>query len=193
MLTEDIDSSVRALLDGCVLVHDRDIVSDELAPTHGRDWLLQRKRWAQGWLEVSLKYTVPLLRSPRLRPAQKALWFYLLAWREVYPLLSIQFFPLVLASWLVHTPIRWFGTPFFLWAGVLNLACGPLVLLATYACAPPQARRGLGPWYWVYGAFSLVYTTLKLLVTLVAQAAHLQRDRAWVTTPRPAAPKPPDG
>lgn len=34
------------------------------------------------------------------------------------------------------------------------------------------------------GLFSLVYTNLKVLVTLVAQVGHLQRDREWVTTPR---------
>ena len=37
--------------------------------------------------------------------------------------------------------------------------------------------------------FSLVYTNLKVLVTLVAQVGHLQCDREWVTTPR-AAPTP---
>lgn len=191
MLTEDIDVSVRALLDGCTLVHDRDIVSDELAPLRLRDWLLQRKRWAQGWLEVSLKYTIPILHSPRFSTGQKLLWFYLLAWREIYPALSMQFFPLVLTSWLTKTPIHWFGTPFFFWAGLLNLTCGPFVLLATYACAPTHTRRGLGPWYWVYGAFTLVYTTLKLAVTLIAQVAHLLKDRAWVTTPRLTGGPPP--
>ena len=38
------------------------------------------------------------------------------------------------------------------------------------------------------GLFSLVYTTLKVLVTLVAQVSHLQRDREWVTTPRDTPP-----
>jgi len=170
MLTEDIDVSVRALLSGCRLA--------------ARDWVTQRKRWAQGWLEVALRYTLPVLRSPHFRPGQKVLWFYLLAWREVYPAVSIQFFSLVLTSWIVHIPIHWFGSPFFVATAALNLACGPLVLLATYLCAPPRARRGLGAWYWAYGLLALVYTTLKLSVTLVAQVSHLLQDRAWVTTPR---------
>ena len=100
MLTEDIDVSVRSLLSGCRLVHDRTLVSAELAPLQADHWINQRKRWAQGWLEVTLKHTGALLRSPHFAVRQKALWFYLLAWREVYPTLAIQFFPLVLTSLL---------------------------------------------------------------------------------------------
>jgi len=184
MLTEDIDVSVRALLAGCRLEHDRAIASAELAPLQGVHWVGQRKRWAQGWLEVALKHTGALMRSPHLTARQKAFWFYLLAWREVYPALAIQFFPLLLTSAITGIKIHWLGSPLLIAAAALNWGCGPFVLLATYACAPPRARRGLGAWYWVYGLFSLVYTTAKVLVTLVAQVGHLQRDREWVTTPR---------
>jgi cellulose synthase/poly-beta-1,6-N-acetylglucosamine synthase-like glycosyltransferase len=184
MLTEDIDVSVRALLGGCRLVHDRNLISTELAPLQAPDWFNQRKRWAQGWLEVTLKHTGALLRSPHFGLRTKALWFYLLVWRELYPALAIQFFPLVLTSALTGIKIHWFGSPWLVAAAVLNWGCGPLILLATYACAPPRTRKGLGAWYWVYGLFSLVYTTLKMTVTLVAQVSHWQRDREWVTTPR---------
>ncbi len=184
MLTEDIDVSVRSLLSGCRLVHDRGLVSAELAPLQAGHWINQRKRWAQGWLEVALKHTGALMRSPHFTPRQKALWFYLLAWREVYPALAIQFFPLVLTSVLTGIKIHWFGSPLLIAAAVLNWGSGPFVLLATYACASPRTRPALGAWYWVYGLFSLVYTTLKVAVTLVAQVSHLQRDREWVTTPR---------
>ncbi len=184
MLTEDIDVSVRSLLEGYTLAHDRSIVSAELAPLQARHWLLQRKRWAQGWLEVALKHTGALMRSPRFSLFQKFLWFYLLAWREFYPALSIQFFPLLIVSALTGIRIHWFSSPFFIAAGVLNLGCGPFILLITYLCAPPRIRKGLGAWYWVYGLFSLAYTTLKLTVTLVAQFSHLACDREWVTTPR---------
>ena len=186
MLTEDIDVSIRSLLSGCRLVHDRALVSAELAPLQIGHWISQRKRWAQGWLEVTLKHTGALMRSPHFTLRQKVLWFYLLAWREVYPALAIQFFPLVLTSALTGIKIHWFGSPWLVAAAILNWGSGPFVLLATYSCAPPRARRGLGAWYWVSGLFSLVYTTLKVLVTLVAQVSHLQRDREWVTTPRAA-------
>ena len=190
MLTEDIDVSLRALLTGCRLVHDRGLVSAELAPLQLVHWTNQRKRWAQGWLEVALRHTGPLMRSPHLTAGQKTLWFYLLVWREVYPALAIQFFPLVLTSLITGVKIHWFDSPLLVAAACLNWGSGPFVLLATYACAPPRARRGLGAWYWVQGALSLAYTTLKVLVTLVAQVSHLQRDREWVTTPRAAPPGP---
>ena len=188
MLTEDIDVSVRALLDGCRLAHDRAIVSAELAPLQLRHWLNQRKRWAQGWLEVALKHTGALMRSPHYSLGTKAVWFYLLAWREFYPALAIQFFPLVFASALTGIKIHWFGSPWLIAAAVLNWGCGPFVLLTTCACAPPRTRPGLGRWYWVYALFSLVYTTLKMTVALVAQVSHCQRDREWVTTPRTKPP-----
>lgn len=184
MLTEDIDVSLRSLLSGCRLVHDPGLGSAELAPLRLDHWINQRKRWAQGWLEVALKHTGALMRSPHFTVRQKAMWFYLLAWREVYPALAIQFFPLVFTSLLTGIKIHWFGSPWLIAAAVLNWGSGPFVLLATYACAPPRTRRGLGAWYWSYGLCGLVYTTLKVTVTLAAQVSHLQRNREWVTTPR---------
>ncbi len=198
MLTEDIDASVRALLSGRRLIHDRDICSFELAPTRPRHWFFQRKRWAQGWLEVTLAHQGALLRSRHLTPFQKFLWFYLLGWREVYPLFAMQFFPLVLAAWWVGHPLHWFRPGFIRTTSLLNLTSSLWLLAVTARCAGREGRRGLRAWYWVYGLFSLVYATMKTVVTLAAQYAHLTRDRAWVTTPRPPsnttpteAPEPP--
>ncbi len=106
MLTEDIDVSVRSLLSGRRLAHDRGIVSDELAPVQLKHWLLQRKRWAQGWLEVTLKHQSALMKTAHLRPRQKAFWIYLLGWREVYPFLATQFYPMIFASALLGIPIH---------------------------------------------------------------------------------------
>ena len=109
MLTEDIDVSLRSLIAGCRLVHDRGLVSVEIAPLQLVHWFSQRKRWAQGWLEVSLRHTGLLMRSPHFTAGQKALWFYLLVWREVYPALAVQFFPLVLTSLITGIKIHWCG------------------------------------------------------------------------------------
>ena len=184
MLTEDIDSSIRTLLAGRRLVHDRSILSYELAPTEPRHWFFQRKRWAQGWLEVTLTYIPALLRTRHLNTGQKLLWFYLLAWREIYPLLAMQFFPLIWAAWWLARPLHWLGTPLFIATTVLNLSVGLFQTWVTYRQSTTAGRRSLGGWYLVYGLFSLVYTTVKTTVTLVAQYGHLRRDRAWVTTPR---------
>ena len=191
MLTEDIDASVRALLAGRRLAHDRNIVSEEQAPDRLRFWLSQRKRWSQGWLEVTLKHLRAILASPHLRPGQKALWLYLLAWGQIYPILSVQVLPLILTAWLLGWRIHWFGNPYFLVTSVITLVSGPFLLLAAYrrgACTE-RPRPALALWYVLYGTVGLLYTSLKTLVTLVAQISHVLRDRQWVTTPR-AAPDP---
>ena len=56
MLTEDIDSSLRALSRGTKIVHDLNVVSYELAPTTVKAFWNQRLRWAQGWAQASMKH-----------------------------------------------------------------------------------------------------------------------------------------
>ena len=67
------------------IVADRSIVSTELAPENFRSLWFQRKRWAQGWLEVTLRYQRDFWRSKRLGLRQKLYWTYLLLYRELYP------------------------------------------------------------------------------------------------------------
>lgn len=191
MLTEDIDASVRALLAGRRLAHDRSIVSEEQAPDRLRFWLFQRKRWSQGWLEVALRHLRAILATPHLRPGQKVLWIYLLAWGQIFPVLSVQVLPLVLTAWLLGWSIHWFGNTYFLVTSIVTLASGPFLLLAAYLRGAPSARPrpALAVWYLLFGTVGLLYTSLKTLVTLVAQISHVVRDRQWVTTPR-AAPDP---
>jgi cellulose synthase/poly-beta-1,6-N-acetylglucosamine synthase-like glycosyltransferase len=50
MLTEDIDSALRAVSEGAKTVHDLNVVSYELAPTQWSAFWKQRLRWAQGWV-----------------------------------------------------------------------------------------------------------------------------------------------
>ena len=186
MLTEDIDASVRAILAGRRLTHDRSIVSDELAPVQIKHWIIQRKRWAQGWLEVTLKHQKALLKSKHLGPVQKIFWFYLLGWRELYPFLATQFYPMLFAAALLGIPIHWFGNPFFIAVGIINLGSGPFVLWVASRTASPRERRGMRLWYVIYAVTSLLYSSLKTLVTVVAQYSHLIHDREWITTPRSA-------
>lgn len=56
MLTEDIDSSLRAFSRGAKAVHDLNVVSYELAPTTLKGFWNQRLRWAQGWAQASTKH-----------------------------------------------------------------------------------------------------------------------------------------
>lgn len=56
VLTEDIDSAMRAISQGAKIVHDLNVVSYELAPTSIPALWKQRLRWAQGWTQVSLHH-----------------------------------------------------------------------------------------------------------------------------------------
>jgi cellulose synthase/poly-beta-1,6-N-acetylglucosamine synthase-like glycosyltransferase len=56
MLTEDIDSSMRALSQSAKTVHDLNVVSYELAPNTVAAFWKQRLRWAQGWAQVTMRH-----------------------------------------------------------------------------------------------------------------------------------------
>lgn len=56
MLTEDIDSALRAFSRGCKTVHDLNVTSYELAPTTFSAFWKQRLRWAQGWAQASMRH-----------------------------------------------------------------------------------------------------------------------------------------
>jgi cellulose synthase/poly-beta-1,6-N-acetylglucosamine synthase-like glycosyltransferase len=58
MLTEDIDSALRACGKGLTAVHELNCVSYELAPTTWPSFWKQRLRWAQGWAQATLKHSI---------------------------------------------------------------------------------------------------------------------------------------
>jgi cellulose synthase/poly-beta-1,6-N-acetylglucosamine synthase-like glycosyltransferase len=64
MLTEDIDSALRAFGRGSKTVHDLNVVSYELAPTSFAAFWKQRLRWAQGWAQASLKHVRMVYNKP---------------------------------------------------------------------------------------------------------------------------------
>ncbi len=94
-LTEDIEASMRLLAEGGRIVNDPGLISYELAPETPQALWKQRMRWAQGWFQVSCQHLGPILRSPHLALRQKAGAAYLLAWRELYPWVSLMALPLL--------------------------------------------------------------------------------------------------
>jgi cellulose synthase/poly-beta-1,6-N-acetylglucosamine synthase-like glycosyltransferase len=65
MLTEDIDSSMRAFSRTAKTVHELNAVSYELAPTTLPAFWKQRLRWAQGWAQVSMKHLKLAFNRPQ--------------------------------------------------------------------------------------------------------------------------------
>ncbi|MFI0218329.1 glycosyltransferase [Streptomyces lydicus] len=189
MLTEDIDSTLRALGEGARFAVDRTLVSRELAPTTLKALWNQRSRWAQGWLQVSLKHLWRGLRSPVFTARQKLGLLVLLGWREVQPWLTLQILPVLLYSaWkaggLQH--LDW-AVPVCVLAMLLTVAAGPVQALFAWRLAVPELRARKR-WFWSYLLLStLFYSHFK---NMVARQAHLKEalgDRQWRVTPRAAA------
>ncbi len=191
MLTEDIDSSIRAMLAGYRLVHDRSIISSELAPTRFRPWWNQRMRWAQGWLQVTLRHQLSIWRSPKLSLRNKLYWTYLLSWRELFPFLSLQVFALLAATSLLGRSIDWLGHPYLLATAVLTLLAGPAASFSTHHAALWRTKESLHGWFVIFALTTLPYVLLKNTVAMIAMLRELFGERTWrVTTRWHPAPNP---
>lgn len=64
MLTEDIDSALRAYGKGKKAVHDMNVASFELAPNSFAAFWKQRLRWAQGWTQASIVHMSLVWTNP---------------------------------------------------------------------------------------------------------------------------------
>lgn len=186
MLTEDIDSTLRVLANGSRIASDPALVSYELAPTTVRALWRQRARWAQGWFQVSRKHLRLAFRSPRLALRQKAGLGFLLGWREIYPWLSLQMFPVIgfkayQAGGFSH--LSWLA-PALVLATMFTLAVGPGQTLFARRLAVPEIRRRTW-WFWSHLLVSsLVYTEWKNIVARIAHVKELVGETQWNVTPR---------
>ena len=184
MLTEDIDSSMRTVERGLKIRSDRDVVSRELATTTMKQVWNQRLRWAQGWFQVTIKHTLRVWRSPGLTLRHKIGATYLLGWREVYPWLSLQIFPLVAYWMFAREQTLSSGWPIFLFTTIFVLHVGPAQTAHTYRLADPEIKQHKA-WFWGYLVFStFFYTEFKNTIARVAHIKEFVGERAWKVTPR---------
>jgi cellulose synthase/poly-beta-1,6-N-acetylglucosamine synthase-like glycosyltransferase/CheY-like chemotaxis protein/GGDEF domain-containing protein len=189
MLTEDIDSSMRSLRAGFMIVSDPGLVSTELAPITIRAFWHQRMRWAQGWTQNARRHLVPLLQSRRLTTRQKLGASFLLGWVQVIPWVTIQVIPiLAFNAWhdgsLGH--IDWL-IPLFVLLSLYTLTVGIAQTVFAYVLGDPQIRRHPG-WFVLYAIHStLWFGELKNLIARVAHLKELIGERQWRITPRGAA------
>ncbi len=181
-LTEDIDTTLRAILQGNHIVHDRNIISTELAPVTMTGLWFQRKRWAQGWLQCSLKYQKAILKSKLLNIFQKFMWTTFLMWRVVYDILSQLLLPVVFAFWLTRGKIELPMDSFIWFALFFVMLSGPFESLAAYKNASsPRAPA----WQYIYYAFlAFWYTLFKNLIQVVAIRDEFLGKREWVISRR---------
>ena len=188
MLTEDIDVSMRALGEGHRLGVDPRIVSHELAPVSWSAWWKQRTRWAQGWLEVSVRHCRPLLLNRRLSLVQKRGVAFLLAWRVLHPFLALQLLPLVVAMAVAsREEVKW-DLLFFLVSALFVNGVPVLQAVAANRLGPPGIAGR--PWLFVrYVLLSLVgYAELRMSVTRGSLVRHLLGAHSWDVTARGERP-----
>ena len=181
-LTEDIDATLRAIIDGNQIVHDRSIISTELAPrTLGEFWF-QRKRWAQGWFQCSVRYQLPILGCKYLNIFQKFMWTTLLMWRVIYDVLSHLLFPIVFAFWLAKDKIMLPMNSFIWFALFFTLFSGPFEAAVAYKNA--SLPRASVMRYLFYAFFTFPFTTFKNILQVVAIRDELLGKRDWVFSQR---------
>lgn len=186
MLTEDIDSSMRVLLRGRRIAIDPELVSRELAPTTVSALWHQRMRWAQGWFQVSRRHIADGWRSPEFSLRNKLGLTFLLGWREVYPWLSMQMFPLIaFLAWREGgvANLDWV-IPVFVLTTMFTASVGPGQVLFAYRLAVPELRERRRWFVWYLVVASLLYTEFKNIIARVAQVKEFMGEKRWVITPR---------
>lgn len=185
MLTEDIDSALRVVEQGGRIVSDPHLLTRELSPTTLNALWNQRMRWAQGWFQVSLRHLWPAWRSKILTLRQKIGFTFLLGWREIFPWISVQMFPII-AYWIFRDGFRsldWF-IPLFVLTTIYTLSVGPGQVLFAYHLAADEIKQRRR-WFVAYLIVSTIfYTEFKNLISRVAQIKELMRERSWKVTPR---------
>jgi cellulose synthase/poly-beta-1,6-N-acetylglucosamine synthase-like glycosyltransferase len=181
MMTEDIDASSRAILAGHRIAHDRSIISEELAPTTFHAFWCQRKRWAQGWLQVSLKHQVAFWKTRHLTLSQKIHWTYLLLYRELYPVVTLQIFPVIFSLLMYQGSMPMRTHWFLLLSTVITLGSGPIATVS----AMHNARGRYPYWYGVVYALCVIwFVMVKNAIVLIAIYDQLFKKTDWVVTRR---------
>lgn len=187
MLTEDIDSSIRAVVAGYRIAGDRDLISEELAPTQMKQLLNQRLRWAQGWFQVSFRRVMPALLSPHVSVRQKLGLLHLLVWRELFPWYSIQVVP-IMGYWVMvygWAYIHW-TIPIFLATTIYTVSTGPGQIVMAYLLAHKPMKKRVS-WFFEYLLVStFFFSPFKDALSRIAHVKEAMGERAWKVTPRVA-------
>lgn len=183
MLTEDIDASMRTLLSGYRILHDRSIITTELAPEDFHSFWFQRKRWAQGWLEVSFKYQRRVWKSGKLTLWQKIYWTYLLYYCVLYSLIALQILPIILSLLLYQGTLPSSDNTYLWISTVITFSSGIYQTLVTMKVA---STRYPALYFVQHAVLIFLYTILKNMIAVVGLYDHLNGFNKWVVTPRGA-------
>lgn len=193
MMTEDIDSSMRAIISGARIEYDVRIESYEQAPTTISALLTQRLRWSQGWTQVTFKHFLPALKrgaySNNNGLRSKLGLLQLLLYREVYYYINSQLFWILISSLCTTLPRQGFheffknfgGFSIAMWTLFVNFACLAVVMAIT------QRNRSHFTNKWGIISFSLSLVFYYIIVSHVAIMCHFREMtgyKQWIATKR---------
>ncbi|MBE9031120.1 glycosyltransferase family 2 protein [filamentous cyanobacterium LEGE 11480] len=189
MLTEDIDATLRALLRGHNIMHDPNIITTELAPESLKAFWSQRKRWAQGWLEVALKHQMPLIRSRKLDGWQKVYWSMLLIYSAAFHFIALQVFPMFIGLTLSQLEAPTVAQEYVWFTTGMTLLSGPIQALAAWAVRSRSTKQTFFD-YVFYCIAIPFYCIFKNVIAIIAIYDHFMGDREWVVTARGSSNRP---
>lgn len=202
MLTEDIDSTLRAIVSGARIKYMLEVQSYETAPETVMALLKQRMRWTQGWFQVTLRHAVPSLQygaygntdpaALSTKLISRAGLFFLLVFREAFFYFISQLSALLLASFAVHPPHRWAelyksfeGFKITIWLFFLNGLC---IFAATSITARNRSEFTTIPAIFLFGLLSPTYYTIVTFMSITCHFRELVQYSNWNPTTR-SAPK----
>ncbi|KAL1970099.1 hypothetical protein VTN77DRAFT_6504 [Rasamsonia byssochlamydoides] len=193
MLTEDIDSALRAFGQGAKVVHDVNVVSFELAPTTPAAFWKQRLRWAQGWFQASIRH-IHLVWTPSVEGKHRSLkqrfgLLSLLYIRELSYYLITQYLCLVISIIITDFPktgeelvtLLFFQYPVAWWLFLMSIVAFLATLYITF-----HARSEFVSW-WMIIAFTVTYPAQLMLTAVMGLFGHARQVSKyvkWNPTPR---------
>lgn len=195
MLTEDIDSSLRAITSGARVVYDLQVLSFETAPETFQALLKQRLRWAQGWTQVTIRHSIPAWKRGAYGSYFRSRLglFFLLGFREIFFHFLIQLSCLLFSSLLTHFPTSWsalyqsfVGFKISVWILVLNVIC---ILVSTGITIRNRAAFTTPYAILAFGVLSPIYFTIVCCTSIFCHFREIIKYEKWNPTAR-SKPKP---
>lgn len=185
-LIEDVDSSVRAYLQGYEIVVEPEIESLELAPPRLKDWWDQRRRWAQGYIQVGRQFLRTLIKSSKLSNWNKVNWLYTIYGREIgYAYALLALLQLGFIRFVSGSPWTHFGRDIIGISLALLLATG-FIQVAALGVQTHRFRLERLPvtWCLTFALFYPIYQVMKSIVTISGLADELLGRSVYRVTPR---------
>ncbi|KAF2657855.1 glycosyltransferase family 2 protein [Lophiostoma macrostomum CBS 122681] len=192
MLTEDIDSALRAVQKNVKAIHEINAVSYELAPSEFQGFWKQRLRWAQGWAQASLVHMPMVWGQPEegTRSFTKRFGiFSLLAVRETSYYLITQYTCLVLSFIILDFPktplalarMIFFPYPLSVWFFVISVACLMGTLVITWRVRSEFISAGMMV---IFSIFYPFYLVVMGMIGLYGHARQVVAYSNWNPTAR---------